>query len=234
MYIRSKGIVIRCTRYAESSLIANIFTEEVGLCGFIIPSAYKPKAKISASLFQPLTVLDLYFSESNHGKLARIKEVNCLKAVHLKNGIQQSYYHIYSEILRQILRENETNPDLFAFISQELIPNLYSEEGPISLEQTMGSLLTHIGCAPYTGSYDEGYLLDLQEGCFISPDIHSHHTCSNEESRNIYELLMGDPGLKADKQLRLNTISTLCKYYKIHLNEAFELKSLDILMQVNR
>ena len=73
--IKTRGIIFRSIKYSETSIIADIFTEEKGLRSFIISGVRTKKAKVSASIMQVMTLVDLvaYFRENKD--LHRIKEI---------------------------------------------------------------------------------------------------------------------------------------------------------------
>ncbi|MDR2283209.1 MAG: recombination protein O N-terminal domain-containing protein, partial [Sphingobacterium sp.] len=45
MLQKTKGIALKTTNYSESSIVAQIFTENLGLQSYLINGARKPKAK---------------------------------------------------------------------------------------------------------------------------------------------------------------------------------------------
>jgi len=74
MLHKTRGIALKVTNYSESSVVAQIFTEEFGLQSFLINGARKPKAKVRASLLQPLHVLDMVVYHKDNKSLQRIAE----------------------------------------------------------------------------------------------------------------------------------------------------------------
>ncbi|MCY7330621.1 MAG: recombination protein O N-terminal domain-containing protein, partial [Saprospiraceae bacterium] len=76
MILKTRGIVFRTVKYGETSVIADIFTEEKGLHTFIGGSVRTARARMSFSLFQPMTVVDAvaYFRDEPNA-LNRLKEL---------------------------------------------------------------------------------------------------------------------------------------------------------------
>jgi DNA repair protein RecO (recombination protein O) len=74
MYHVTRGIVFRQTKYSDSSLVVRILTEEMGLRSYIIKGARGPKSKLKASLFQPLTLLELVVSQKEKSDLQHVRE----------------------------------------------------------------------------------------------------------------------------------------------------------------
>jgi len=81
MYISTRGIVFWQTKYSDTSLVVRIMTEESGLGSYIIKGARGPKSKIRASLFQPLTILDLVVSNKEKSDLHHIREARVNKKI---------------------------------------------------------------------------------------------------------------------------------------------------------
>ena len=55
MLIKTRGIVFRAVKYGETSVIADIFTEEKGLCSFIGGGVRSARARMPFNLFQSMT-----------------------------------------------------------------------------------------------------------------------------------------------------------------------------------
>ena len=66
MIEKSEGIMLRTVPYAESSVIARVYTRREGLQSFIMGGARGKSGK--AALFQPLTLVDLvYYDKHQRG-----------------------------------------------------------------------------------------------------------------------------------------------------------------------
>ena len=59
MLHKIRGIVIKTTDYSESSVVAQIFTEDFGVQSYLINGVKRPKGKIRLSMLQPLHLLDM-------------------------------------------------------------------------------------------------------------------------------------------------------------------------------
>ncbi len=118
MLIKTRGIVFRTIKYSETSLIADIYTEEKGLRSYIISGVRSSKPKVGSGLLQVMTILDLvaYFRED--------KDLNRLKEVKLHRAYQSIPYDVRKgavgifmiDIARKTIRGQETSPELFGFL----------------------------------------------------------------------------------------------------------------------
>ncbi len=75
MLITTKGIVFSAIKYGEADLIVKCFTQKHGVKTFLLRGILKSKkGKLKASLFQPLTQLEMVASHKDKGTLEYIKE----------------------------------------------------------------------------------------------------------------------------------------------------------------
>ena len=78
MIEKVEGLVVRCIKYGESSLIFDLYTRQHGLVSCIIGGVRKSKSRTPAPLFQLMNWLELvlYFKEPS--ALNRVKECTLL------------------------------------------------------------------------------------------------------------------------------------------------------------
>ena len=75
MLIKTQGIIFHTKKYSESSLIVDIYTQEKGLRSYIISGVRSKKSKVSASLVQIMSLVDLVVYHRDDRDLTRIKEI---------------------------------------------------------------------------------------------------------------------------------------------------------------
>lgn len=231
MEIKTRGIVIRTIKYGESSAICNILTEQNGLLGFHIPSAYKNKGKVKISYLQALNTIELSFNYKKTLTLQKITDISCNSYPDLNNFTQQAFYHVFCEMLQQTIKENELNAHLFEYLYNEAIPGMSADIHFWQLPFVMLNILHHYGCSPNCDTYNQGAFLDLQNGIFIDTLIPIKTLADQESSATIYDILnKGIAHLPVDNKLRFEVIEDLIRYFKWHINDNFELRSREILM----
>lgn len=235
MLNKTRGIVIRTIKYGEASAICNILTEQHGLLGFHIPSAYKPKSKLSISYFQTLNAVEISFNYRKTSGLQKISDITCHSYPDLSKFNQQAIYHVICELLQQTVRENEINQNLFNYLYNETLPGINHDLHYWQLPFVMLNVLYHYGCAPNIDTYSEGYCLDLQNGIFQDVYQPTRQVSDVNTSSIIYEMMRnGISHLENEPSARQKVIRDLITYYRLHISESFDLKSLDILSQVAR
>jgi DNA repair protein RecO (recombination protein O) len=188
MLLHSRGIVLRAIRYAETSLIADIFTEAYGLRTFIAGSVRTPRARMAQGLFQPMQPVELvaYFKDKPDA-LNRLKELRAGQVFHhIHADIRKGAVLLFcAEVCRKCVQEADENRDLFAFLIS-FLEWLDREEVAVALAPQ--AFL--IGCSRYLGFHPEdpgdntnlcfdlvngifGKESDMQ-GPFLSPSISAH------------------------------------------------------------
>ncbi len=176
MLLHTRGIVFRSIKYGETSVIADIFTEEKGLRSFIGGSVRTAKSRMPFGLFQPMMVVDLiaYYRDAdehlNRLKEMRIAEVFTQIPFDVRHGAVALFL---AEICRKSIHSGEENPDLFEFLLGYL-RWLDTTAHPIANLHLhfLIHLSGYLGFQPQDESGGEVFF-DLREGTFGSaPPLH--------------------------------------------------------------
>lgn len=235
---QTQGIVLKQLKYSESAIIVKIYTLHLGIQSYIIKGVRKKtkNKKNHAALFHPLSHIDITsftYKKSNLNVLKEGKSLYLFKTLH-SNPIKITLSFFLSDILTNVLKEENPNPELFHFISQSLY--ILDEETEHYANFHLWFLLhltKYLGFHPNTDHIMDSYF-NLMEGNFTS--IQSIYTCSEEDSFIIKKLLKLDLDqclkLKFNKLKRQNILDILIKYYKLHDYTISNLKSLRILQEV--
>src|SRR5690349_15199853 len=123
MLVKTRGIVLNYLKYRETSIIARVYTETLGLQTYIINSIRKKGPGSRIALFQPLTLLEMVVYTSGSGGITRISEYKCAHPfTTLLYDIRKSSIALFlSEIISASVKEEEENPGLFAFLYQSIV-----------------------------------------------------------------------------------------------------------------
>jgi len=240
---KTKGIVLRCVKYGDTSIIANIYTELFGLQSYIIKGARKTSKKGASNInyFTPASILDL---QVYHNELKQLQFIKEFQWAYLYNEIpydiiKNAVAMFAIELIQHSIKQPESNPDLFYYIENCLIkldtasitiaanfPLYFS----LKLGEQMGlgiqgdySLITPI--------------LDLQDGYYVSErPIHSYFIEGNLATitTNIINLKSIDEleNLKLNQSIRRALIEYYIQYFALHISNFIELRSLEVLKEV--
>lgn len=123
MLHKTRGVVFRFTKYGETSIIVNIFTELFGLQGYIVNGIRSKTSKNRIALYQPLTLLDLVVYHRENANINRIREVKCLHPYQsIPMDIRKSASALFiNEVMNKTIREESHAKDLCTFMINSLI-----------------------------------------------------------------------------------------------------------------
>lgn len=236
---KSIGIVFRSTKYSESSLILDIYTREKGLRSFIVSGVRTASKKNNkASLYQHLNILDLVAYDKDD-KLARIKEsrLDHHYQTLASNVIRSSVGLFILEICKNAIREREENIELFDFIHSRLLLLDMDPELNLGLFNIkfMLELSEHIGFLPINNWHFDTPYFDLYNGKFTA-NPEEKYISSKEVSAAISMIshmsINGLSVLSYSKDLRSKIIDDLVIYYRLHIEQFKELKTLEVLRAI--
>jgi len=237
MLAKTPGIVIRNTKYGEGSLISKIYTREFGVQSYMINGVYAPKAAIKASLLQPLTLLDLVVYQN------RLKEINRIKEARIAHPLPNLHFDVVkssvgmfvSELLNKAIKEEEANATMYDFIASCII-RLDDESGSLGLWPVfiMLQLTKFLGFSP-ENNYEEpeNNYFDLMEGRFTSFPQKSDYAIGPPESKYFSDLIDLDmesfTSVTIPKPVRTELLQRLIIYYKLHLPDFHDIRSVEVL-----
>lgn len=241
MLLKTRGIVFRTLKYGETSVIADIFTEDKGLHTFIGGSVRTAKARMPYSLFQPMTAVDLvsYFRDES-GALNRLKELRAAEVwTQIPFDIRRGAVALFmAEICRKSIHEAEENPELFDFLLENL-RWLDTSPHPIAnlhLHFLLG-LSGYLGFLPQNEMEDGGELFfDLKEGAFSPvPPPHTLYM-EPEQTAQLIELLQHPlewcHEVALDRPARKALLQKLLQFYQLHVPGFSEINTPEILEMV--
>jgi DNA repair protein RecO (recombination protein O) len=236
MIEKTSGIVLKQIKYGESGLIVHLYTRKWGRIGVMVPGARTSSKNKKASLFQPLTLLDLEIYFKPHRDLQNIKEVkNRCPFMHLTGDpVKSSVALFLAEILNKTLREEEPNEDLFDFIDTHIQLLDVADQGVGNFHlYFLLRLSRHLGFNPGVPPPQPDLWFDLPLGTFTpSPPLHG--SCLNPE---LTALLIRFQGVQAsalstieiDRNTRMELLDGILKYYYLHMEGLGEIKSHKVL-----
>jgi len=238
--LTTRGIILKVVKYGETSIICDIYTEEVGLQSYIINGVRKKNAKYPASLFQPMYLVELEAYDNPRKELNRIKEIKAeLPFQSIPFDIKKSSVGSFAlELLRKSIRERETNQELFEFIHDYYIYLDNAESDFMNSHLWFAVQLTgYLGFLPSGACNSDTPYFDIEKGAFVS----FRSTLLQLEdwaSSDIFALLHleidNNSQVKLNSQTRNRLIEHLIKFYQYHIDGMQPINSHQILAQVFR
>jgi DNA repair protein RecO (recombination protein O) len=237
MLISTKAIILSKIRYKDYDLIIKCYTKDFGVYTYLIKNALKTKkGKFKPAYFQPLSILDIEADHKNNRSLQYFKDVNLHfnhRTLHT-NVIKSTIVMFLSEVLSNILIEEEKNLPLYNFLETALI--WFDEcEGNTNFHLIFLIQLTkYLGFYPELPRSEVNYF-NLQDGKFQL--LKTGQYCISGNNLMLLKQLLG---IKFDesKSLTINAtqkrefLNMILLYFKLHLDGFKQPKSVTILNQV--
>ncbi len=233
----TKAIVFSSLKYAEADLIVTCFTQKSGLKTYLLRGVLKSKkGKLKASYFLPLTQLEIVANHKNKGTLESIREAkvyHTYQTLHT-NVVKSSLALFLAEMLKNSIKEEETNSRLFEYIEASLQWLDHHDNIANFHIHFLLKLTEHLGCYPDTSEIELPYF-NLAEGQFQNEDISIYSEMSErvDDFKRFFGINFDNSSaLKLTKKARLDVLNLVLEYYQLHLHGYKKPKSLAVLNQL--
>lgn len=234
--IKTRGIVFRTMKYRESSMILDIYTEELGIRSYLVNGVRSSKSKNAGNILQAMSQLDLIvYDTKGAGQLNRISEFK-LDIYYKKipfDVVRSMIGQCMIEILRKTVKEDESNPVMYRFIQSWFkFLDTTTESVKNILIVFMVELASMVGFAFDLEKQANDYF-DLQEGVF-TPEIPTHlyyldPILADCLFQAVHLAKTESHQLNMSNKQRSILIDQLVIFYRLHVVSFGELSSLDIL-----
>ncbi|WP_299618356.1 DNA repair protein RecO [uncultured Tenacibaculum sp.] len=235
--VATKAIVFSSIKYGDTSLIVKCFTEQEGLKTYMVRGVLKSKkGKLKAAYFQPLTLLQLTANHNTRGTLNSIKEARVFpmyETIHT-SIVKQTIVLFISEILSNIIQEEEQNEILYNYIETSLIwLDTHSSTANFHLLFLL-NLSRFLGFYPDT-SNEESFGFSLLEGSFTNKSYDK--SVITGDNFLLFKRLLGINFdaidiISFNKKERQKVLQVIIRYFELHLEGFKKPKSLDVLESV--
>lgn len=238
--IKTKGIVFRSLKYRETSMILDIYTEELGLRAYIINGVRSSSSKKNGNILQPLSQLELVVSDKNGAeKLNRIVDYK-LDVLYKKipfDVIRSMIAQFMIEVLRKCVKDDEKNPDVYQFIVSwfEFLDQTNYRMNNLIIGFLI-ELATLMGFAFDLEKENNESYFDLKEGHFSTVVPSHEYYLDSALSAVLFEFIHCEKENIHDLTIlnkhRSKLIDQLIIYYRLHVDSFGEMKSLEILRSI--
>lgn len=237
MLIKTRGIVLSYLRYRETSIIARIYTERLGVQSYVVNGVRKAKPPGRIALFQPFTLLDLvaYVARGSSG-LTRLSEFRCSEPFStLPYEVQKSSVVLFlSEVVGRAVREEEQNEPLFQFLHDSIQAFDQQTKGSENFALVfLLQLSTYLGFGISTGAELTDQVI-MAGHAPTAKGATGPATLRLREFEIYFDELLRDPATSTipNGRVRHELLTVLIRYYQLHIEQLGDIRSLDILSQV--
>ncbi len=240
MLQKTEGIVLHVIKYNDTSIIVDVFTSLRGRCSLIVSLPKSRRSALKSSLFQPLALVEIETDFHNKHSLNRIKNARLIypfSSIPFDRA-KTTIAFFLAEFMLYSLREESQNEPLFEYLKNSILwlDNCTSNFSNFHLVFMM-HLSSFLGFYPNLTGYHKGDYFDMLNGCY---------TLSRPLSNDTF--LLPDEAYRINTMMRMNynnmhlfgmsraqrnrCIEIVLLYYRIHLPEFPQLKSLEVLREV--
>jgi DNA repair protein RecO (recombination protein O) len=220
MLHKTQGIVFRFTKYGETSIIVNIFTELFGLQSYIVNGVRSKGAKQRIALFQPLTLVDLVVYHRENANINRISEIKCLHPYQsIPMDVRKSTVAIFlNEVINKTIREESHARDLCNFMIQSFIA---FDELTDNAENFHLIFLIRLSRWLGFGAHHVNEILGVR--------------MTDKDTEEILNQLLAceyDEWIQITNDQRRELLDLILRFYRDHIESMGELKSVQVLREV--
>ena len=234
MLVKTRGIVLNFIKYRETSIIARVYTEELGLQTYIVNSVRQKSTKSRIALFQPFTLLDMVVYTSAKGGITRISEYKCSYSYStIPYDIRKSSMLLFlSEMVSYTIKEEEENRPLFQHIYQSMIYFDQQAEGYENFHLVfLLQLSFYLGFGPTSGADITSQVAFAGNQQFINgrPGILDFQLFEEHFNNLLHH---PQEAQVTNGKVRRELLNLLIKYYQLHVEKLGEIRSLNVLSEV--
>ncbi len=238
MIVTTSGIVLSSIRYSDSSVIARIYTNDIGLRAFMVRTGQGRAALPKLGLLQPLTMVQLSFINDDRRGLKSVRTIDreiALSAIPF-DTVKTCIALFMAEVIVRSIGEEERNHELFRFLKNAILLLDQTTESTSNFHlKFMLEFSGFLGFYPHQREQSHNFF-DLVEGEFcLSEPIHPHTL-----SGTLVTALSGLLAIRIDEYASVKMtnadrrilLQKLLDYYRLHLHGMKEITSHKVLEEV--
>jgi len=233
-----QGIILQNTRYQDKKNILKIYTLQHGLQSYVVNIGRSKSSKIKPAHILPLNQIEFIEHTRKTREVQRISEMRVTHVYQqLFSDLNKNCIAVFlNEVLIKSLKEQHENAELFFFLSQKLKELDESEKNIANFHlHFLIELTRHAGFYPNNNYTEKLCLFDLQEGVFAeNVPLHPYYIDS-EISFQFNKLItanFNEVDILYNAQTRSELLQTLLLFYRLHVPNFGEVKSIQVLKEV--
>lgn len=234
-----KAIVLYANKYPKGYMV-HLYSLENGRMTCVVNDTKSKKSGFKKSLLQPLSLVEITIEKKSNNTLPYIKEsVPSFLYKDLPYNYKKNVIALFlAEVLGHILKLSEGDAPLYDFLEKSFLFLDATENSCANFHLTfLIHLSTFLGFSPNV-KYEENAIFDLQEGVFTSKVPTHNYFLSRNDSKMLFKLLRMNYENMSIFQFsgkeRVEILNQILTYYKLHLENFPEPKSLQVMQEIFR
>lgn len=239
MLLKSQAIVLNKTKYDDTSEIVSLFTEAAGIVTFIVRIPKTRRASIKNFVLQLLNLLEIEWDHREGSGLRRLRNLRCSHpyASLPYHSVKASMSQFLGEFLFYALRNEHEGAQLFPYLVSSLIWFDEADRGYTNFHLVlMLHLSRFLGILPQALKGERHLCFDLLNACYADVlPVHSYYVTGREATFLPKLLRMNFHNMHLfafSRQQRTRLLALMNDYYRLHIPNFPQLKSIEILREV--
>ena len=239
MLTKTQAIVLHSLKYGETRMIVDMFTRQFGRLSFIVSMPKTAKSKMKKQFFQPLSLLEIETDVRPKVQLQKLSDVR------LSSPFTSIPFHPHklsmalfmAEFLYYALRSEQRNELLYDYVESSIqwLDGQDDRFANFHLVFLM-RLSRFLGFYPNLEHYQTGDYFDLRESEFLPvPPVHRDFLYPEEAEKVQLMMRMDYPTMhlfRMSHQERNRLLEVTLIYYRLHLPDFPEMKSIGVLQEL--
>ncbi len=239
MLVKTEAIVLHSLKYGETRLIVDLFTREAGRLSLIASMPKTQKGRLKKQYFQPMTLLEIEYEQRQRVQLQKLKDARLLVAwSSISFSPEKLALSLFvAEFLYHALRSEQRDEPLFSYISDAIQWLDTVEVGFANFHLTFLMRMSRfLGFYPNLDDYTDGCVFDMRAATFSLLAPTHRDFLQPDDARRIHTLMRMDfPTMhlfQFSRTDRNRIVDVLLRYYRLHIPQFPELKSLSVLQEL--
>lgn len=238
MLKKSTAIVLHHIPYSDNGTIVHLYTRDEGRISVFVRGSGK-RATLPPVLMQPFSVVELVLDSRPKNPMHYVKESRALVLFSSIpfDPLKSSITLFLTEVLYRATREPQADKHFFDFLVQSITFFDQNDRGLANFHLVFLIRMTYfLGFFPNVSHFGDNVLFDLQGGCFCTEKpAHPYFLDSQQAQGFAYLMRLSYQTMHLftlSRQQRQNTLEQIMSYYRLHLPEFGQVRSLEILKQL--
>lgn len=237
----TEGVVLGVLKIAGGQQIVTAYTSANGRLSYIMRTPRSRKSPVSMSLLQPLSMVQIVGDVRPGATLQRITSMSCTCPYRsIPSDPYKSAMTLFLQefLMRSVREEGQPNSALYDFITTSMRWLDAAVDGYSNFHIAfMLRISAFLGLQPNTSHYVRGYCFDLQEARYVPPPPQADAYClTGAEAAAVGTLMRMNLSnmhrFLFSRQQRRRILSVVNDYYRLHIPDFPELRSLQVLHEV--
>lgn len=235
----TRAIVLRLTRFNDDSVMVDAYTLLRGKMSFVCKWQRGKRSSRFGSVLSPLNMIELVYDYRANRSVAKIRAAEtAVPFVSIPyEPLKSAIVLFLSDFMSQALKHEARNDALFLYVQSALewldsVQDGYSNFHIVFLVR----LSRLLGFLPDVSGCVEGKLFDMRSGVLVD-GLPGHNDYVDAEETTVLPLLLrlnfsNMSLLRINGHQRSRILELILRYYRIHIPEFPELKSLDVMREL--